>query len=407
MQAKQHLDRFLSTDFNVFKGTFEWIKRKEDFLSAIIADLLNPSGSHGQQHKFLNAFLQIIKRPDLKDKKLPKVGPQVQTALGTPDILVAFENFGLVIENKYGAVEQPKQLQRYHEYLNGEYGTDGFCLVYLTPEGDEPTSIEDHLKEELMSDNKLICMSYRHGMLKWIEECCRLCESDRFRWFLRDFMDHMNGGQTMSSSNESKIILKHALESKENLETALLINSAFNGDLRGQIIAGFLNELEKYVLAELKQRSDGLEWGTIIDTDHRDLRDVPLKRWQRFGFGKTSWKKRYGVALEPQNVSAHDVIIGVWREYNETTKKGAPRFQPEDRLWEILNDRIGRTGELNAWWEWYCYLDDPYRHWGTKDGLIRLKLHEDEAVRHIGQELIRIIEVAAPIIDKHVRGSSS
>ena len=136
--AKQHLDRFLSTDFNVFKGTFEWIKRKEDFLSAIIADLLNPSGSHGQQHKFLNAFLQIIKRPDLKDKKLPKVGPKVQTALGTPDILVAFENFGLVIENKYGAVEQPKQLQRYHEYLNGEYGTDGFCLVYLTPEGDEP-----------------------------------------------------------------------------------------------------------------------------------------------------------------------------------------------------------------------------------------------------------------------------
>lgn len=188
--AKQHLDRFLSTDFNVFNWIFEWIKRKEDFLSDIIADLLDPFGSHGQDSKFLDAFLEIIKGPDLKDKKYPKVATQVPTPLGKFDILVEFEKFGIVIENKLEAAEQPRQLQRYLDYLKKEYGDQGFCLIYLTPNKQKPISIEEDI-EKLLREKKLICISYGRDMLKWVEECCQLCESDKFRWFLRDFMDYI------------------------------------------------------------------------------------------------------------------------------------------------------------------------------------------------------------------------
>lgn len=413
-EVKQHLDRFLSTDFNVFKWIEpenknlqpDQIRRFENRRSTIIADLLRDKGSHGQQRKFLDAFLQVIGRPDLKDKQLRKVDCEVTTKYGRIDILVEFDNFGVAIENKPWATEQPEQLQRYYEFLNEEYGTNGFCLVFLTLDGHEPNSIEPSLREKLINERKLVCVSYSHDMREWIEECCRLCESDKFRWFLRDFMDHLNGGQTMSMGNEKKIILEHALEEKY-LETALDINSAFNGNLHGQVIVGFLNKLEKSVLAKLKQRSDGLEWVTIIDTNHRNLREFPLKQYQRFGFGKTSWEMRFGVALEPQDVNAHDVIMGVWRKYNQSTKEGAPRFQPEDRLRAILNDRTERTGEHNDWWEWYSYLNEPYRSWGTDHNrTIRLKLQEDEAVEHVGKELVQIIKVAAPIIDEHVRGAS-
>ena len=389
--AKQHLDRFLSADFNVFK----WIDPDENRRSDIIADLLNPSGSHGQQHRFLDAFLQAIKRPDLKAKKLLQVDCRVQTdhnrenPRGQMDILVEFEHFGLAIENKVGAYEQPRQLQRYHDHLKNKYGEDQFCLVYLTPEGDKPTSIEDHLKEELMSGNKLICISYNRDMLKWLAECCRLCESDRFRWFLRDFMDHMNGGQTMAMRNEREIILEHALE-KENLETALDIGFAFD-DLRKKIIVGFLNKLEEFILDRL---ADASEWK--ID---RSLVDSPLTTYSSFGFEKSAWNDKYGVAFQPQAKDARKVIIGVWRQYNTSTKEGAPIVQ-EGRLKRTLDDKI-HPGRDSKYWEWYHDLKDPYQDWNTTEALI--KLHNSEGGNEIGQELLNIIEVAAPIIDEHVQ----
>ena len=193
-EATRRLDRFLSTGFNVFTQV---IRPDEDRLSEIIADLLNPSGSHGQQRRFLDAFLQIIERPELKDKKLLKVDSQVQTDRNTEnprgkiDILVKFENFGLGIENKLWAVEQPMQLKRYLDHLKNEFGANGFRLVFITPYGHKPNSIEFNERESLMNEKKLICVSYNHDMLKWVEECCHRCESDKFRWFLRDFMNYM------------------------------------------------------------------------------------------------------------------------------------------------------------------------------------------------------------------------
>ena len=398
--AKQHLDRFLSADFNVFK----WIDRDENRRSDIIADLLNPSGSHGQQHRFLDAFLQAIKRPDLKAKKLLQVDCRVQTdynrehPLGQMDILVEFEHFGLAIENKVGAKEQLEQLQRYHDHLKNKYGEDQFCLVYLTPDGRKPESIEGSLREELMNERKLICISYNRDMLKWLEECCRLCESDKFRWFLRDFMDHLNGGQTMSIRNERDIILKHALE-KENLETALDINSAFNGKLNEEIVKGFLDKFENFVLDELQQRPDAPDkW--FVNND--DLRQNPLKRDKRFSFGKESWEDHHGVILAPARDGARDFAMGVWKKNDPN-----PIFNEEDRLREKLTDLTADFANIgmkpsewdDKWWVWHsCLTKAPYQHWNTKEALF--KLHNDaEAVRDLGSALVKIIRV----IDAHVQ----
>ena len=404
--AKQHLDRFLSTDFNVFKWIEpeknllpDQIRRFEILRSAFIADLLRDKGSHGQQRKFLDAFLQVIGQPDLKDEMLQEVGREVwigrnsESSRGFMDILVKFNDFGLAIENKLSHIEQPDQLQRYYEFLNEKYGTNGFCLVYLTPDGRKPESIEGSLREELMNERKLICISYNRDMLKWLEECCRLCESDKFRWFLRDFMDHLNGGQTMSIRNERDIILKHALE-KENLETALDIGFAFD-DLRKKIIVGFLNKLEKFVLDELRQGPDASEkW--CVNND--DLRKALLKKDKRFSFGKESWGDHHGVILAPANDNARDFAMGVWKNNDPN-----PIFNEEDRLRETLTANFANIGEepskwKNEWWVWHCCLKAPYQHWNTKEALF--KLHNDaEAVQDLGSALVKIIRV----IDAHVQ----
>ena len=197
-EATRRLDRFLSTGFNIFRV----IRPKETRLSEIIADLLDPSGSHGQQRKFLDAFLRgIIKENDLLESLLKQQSCSVTCERRTDyiessqrriDILVEFENFGLGIENKPGDGDQERQLNDYIDHLRKKY-RDRFCLVYITSDGGNPdeTSIKASLREELKKERKLICISYNRDMLKWIEECCRLCESDKFRWFLRDFMNYM------------------------------------------------------------------------------------------------------------------------------------------------------------------------------------------------------------------------
>lgn len=394
-EAKQRLDRFLSTDFNVFKWFFEWTKWKEDFLSDIIADMLNPAGSHGQDRIFLDAFLEIIKWPDLKDKKYPKVATQVPTRLGKFDILVEFEKFGIVIENKLEAAEQPRQLQRYLDYLKEEYGDQGFCLIYLTPNKRNPISIEEDTKK-LLREKKLICISYSRDMLKWVEECCQLCESDKFRWFLRDFMDYiptMLQEVPMGDSIERNTIFNHALENKKNLGIALDINTAFNGlELHRRIIVQFLDKLEKFVLGKLSQRSDGSEWEVNYDS----LRNSPLEKERTFGFGKQSWRHRYTVAIEPQTKNAGDVIIGVSRK-----QKDALRADQEAHIWTSLEHMFKTIDEgPTEWWAWRGLLQEPYMNWNSKKTLI--KLYNGEAVKDLSQYLVNIIDVVERTIDEHV-----
>lgn len=383
--AKQRLDPFFSTDFNVF-NLFD---PNENRLSEIIADLLDPSGSHGQQHKFLDAFLQIIERPELKDQELLKVDNQVQTDHNSEnpkrliDIVVEFENFGIGIENKKrDGGDQPGQLRDYYCHLEKKYGKDKCCLVYLTPDGDDPSeaSIKRNLKERLESQRRLVCTS----CTKWIEECCPLCESDKFRWFLRDFKDHLNGGQTMAMRNKGEMILDHALESKENLETALDIGFTFD-DLRKRLIVDFLDKLKIYVLDELGDHDES-QWHVNDDTFYR----FPLKNDSYYSFGKKSWGASYGVGLQLHKNTA---LIGAWRP------EGAPNIES---LKQTLDKKI-KSGGQDKWYEWYYYLEDPYRNWGAADGLIRLKFPNGKAVKHIGQELAQVIKVAAPIIDRHVK----
>ena len=190
-ETKRYMDRFLSTDFNIFNR----IEHKENALSDIIADLLNPAGSHGQQRIFLDAFLRRITRDDLdllEERLLEqscKVAPQHpyrnESDSGMIDILVTFDSdFRIGIENKCEAGEGYDQLRRYRDYLN-RVSNGQFRLIYLTPEGRDPDSISSE------DENRLRLMSYRSHILEWLRECCQLCESDKFRWFLRDFMDYI------------------------------------------------------------------------------------------------------------------------------------------------------------------------------------------------------------------------
>ena len=195
-KEKRRWDPFLSTDFNVVS---EFIRPNENRLSDIIACLLDANGSHGQQGKFLDAFLKHLfekKRPD-RVAELSGKQPQVKREDPTHynenqrrriDITIDFKDFGIGIENKPWDREQEYQLKDYYNHLKNKYKQE-CCLVYITPNSTPPTTIGK--PDDLIQKGELYLLSYSSDILSWLEECWQLCESDRFRWFLRDFKDYI------------------------------------------------------------------------------------------------------------------------------------------------------------------------------------------------------------------------
>ncbi len=357
---RQRLDRFLSTDFNAVKV----IRLNEKNLSAIIANLLDPAGSHGQHRIFLDAFLTRIRRYDLLTQEPRAVTCEVPTdcienSNRRIDILVAFENFGLGIENKKtDDGDQPRQLAYYRDHLKKKY-KDRFCLVYITPEGCDPSkiSIEPRSKKNLKEKRQLICVSYRHDILEWVRECCQLCESDKVRWFLRGFMDYV-------------------------LDT--FPHPHYRQWVCEIIKYRFLNKLKKRFICP-NGSPEASQWhinGCLLEDP-----DPWNNEHAHFSLIKNSWGNRYGVGFQPW-----DNCIGVWRISSVESVRG---------LKQALDMEI-MEGENDNEWEWYRKLESPYDNLLSKNALI--KMYSGEAVEYFAEYLERIIHIAEPIIDEHVRG---
>ncbi len=130
--------------------------------SPILAELLNPHGSHGQGAVFLKHFLAVLDIADF-DAESARVATEVSIgSLGRIDIEITDGSHRrIVIENKIYAGLQDEQLQRYHQYAPKA------TLLYLTLYGDSPPAAA--CKSVVPT---LMVVSYRNDIVRWLE-CCR------------------------------------------------------------------------------------------------------------------------------------------------------------------------------------------------------------------------------------------
>lgn len=122
------------------------LNRDERRITGILAWLLDPDGSHGQERAFLAAFLGTIpdrawstgQRPDL-------AGPchvRTEVTAGESgerrlDIRLDATSFLLIVEVKVDAQEYDNQLAAYRDIAQREAGSRPWALIYLTPDGRE------------------------------------------------------------------------------------------------------------------------------------------------------------------------------------------------------------------------------------------------------------------------------
>lgn len=128
------------------------ISRTEIRHSNMLGWLLNPNENHNFGDAFLKGILQRLVEKDTESRYdvfkillMDLYSFSVLREWRNIDILLASseEKVVIAIENKVGSHEHSNQLNRYREILEKEYSTYKRLYVFLTPDGENPSDVEN------------------------------------------------------------------------------------------------------------------------------------------------------------------------------------------------------------------------------------------------------------------------
>lgn len=266
--------------FNVFEY-LNFSRFEEQLHTPFLRMLLDKDANHGVGKGFLEAFLKMVKKElkldfqyninsshiEYKDKYIGEVKiseKDGESTGGEIDIFLYDEKgHAIIIENKfdrYGnpAQEQPRQLERYHNFGKKEY-KDKFILIYLTPSGQEasedstgPNKITYYPMSYDLSDNK-------PNILSWLAECLNISKGcPRIHEVIKQYITFIKDTRHIMEENYQKELL-NLLLSKDNLDVTLRILRD-EQMIKEKIRRDFCDQLVKlageYGL-ELRQQYDG------------------------------------------------------------------------------------------------------------------------------------------------------
>lgn len=187
--------------FNIFRIC--GVNHYENTHSSILAELLNPQGSHSLKNQFLDAFLETIGK-DFALKDFDTANATVHTEHitdnGRIDILIKdHKKNAIIIENKIYACDQHEQLIRYDSSAKKYF--EHYQIYYLTLFGSEAS-------EQSAGDVIYHTISYAETIIQWLDKCIALAvRLPLVRETLIQYSNHIKQltDQDMNSKNEEEI----------------------------------------------------------------------------------------------------------------------------------------------------------------------------------------------------------
>ena len=188
--------------FNMFRIC--GVNHYENTHSAIIAELLNPKGTHSLKSELLEAFLILIGKDFVPTDFNPSnatVYTEYTTDKGRIDILIKDANKNaLIIENKIYAADQYEQLKRYDQFAKKEF--KAYQIYYLTLWGSEAS---------LQSGEGVnyLTISYADTIIRWLDKCIALAARlPLVRETLIQYSNHLKilTNQDMNAKNQEEIV---------------------------------------------------------------------------------------------------------------------------------------------------------------------------------------------------------
>lgn len=288
--------------FNIFKAC--GVDHYEVTHSSIIAEFLNPKGSHGQGTLFVEAFIEKLKLQDF-DFSLNDIVVSTEYVIpnGRFDIIIYNgDKQAIIIENKIYAQDQWMQLKKYDDYAKDKY-SNGYRIVYLT--------LDEHLPTDEASNSvDFVPISYKFHIIDWLIQCKHLAiDKPLIRETLNQYILHLKElteTTDMDSMNQNEII---KLLISNNTTTAQIFN--------------LKDEIEQYVLEEyifptMKKIASDYNLNFEYDEDFYSKSrytgfvlspKVPTTWHIWFEFGKGEWKQLYvGVVWDKEQRSTHKAM---------------------------------------------------------------------------------------------------
>lgn len=189
--------------FNMFRIC--GVNHYENTHSAIIAELLNPKGTHSLKSELLEAFLSLIDKDfvltDFNPSNATVYTEYTTTGKGRIDILIKDANKNaLIIENKIYAADQYEQLKRYDQFAKKEF--KAYQIYYLTLWGSEAS---------LQSGEGVnyLTISYADTIIRWLDKCIALAARlPLVRETLIQYSNHLKilTNQDMNAKNQEEIV---------------------------------------------------------------------------------------------------------------------------------------------------------------------------------------------------------
>jgi len=221
--------------------------------SAILTNLLNAKGKHGQKEIFLNIFLNLIKDKfeesnqksilenfeavnsfAVKEKYAGKVNYEAEEG-GKIDIVINDGKNNIIIENKIYAGDQPKQLIRYNQHDKTA------PIIYLTLMGDEPS---DESKGALKSGIDYICVSYKDTIKDFLERSIKeMANKHLIRETLNQYLFLIKS--LTNQSNNNKMSEEITKTMKTNIQSSFEIAKNLN-TLKSNLYYEFMSLLKEY-----------------------------------------------------------------------------------------------------------------------------------------------------------------
>lgn len=392
-KLRQQANALLADDFN----TFDYMDVSERKLSWMTAELLRPTGKHGQGDIFLQAFLRTVNaRHGTESVRVSTEAPTRFTKRARwIDIKLHWSDFVIGIENKpFWAPDQEEQVDDYIRELDKE-SPGQFVLFYLSPNGSDPSE-SSISKEELARWKKLErirVLNYPEIMCCWLRECIDHCRAERVRSFLREFRDYLlrefpqekTEGQDMTGLDD--LILSYAFQCDDHIEVAIAVGERF-GLIKQSVIGKFAEALQ----CELERRLPGVEvFENQLGT---------LKKDSGFYFCKPEWRKQFSIGVAADQPDACSMYFGLAKQ---TPQPGRLLGDTAAKLDEVL----GR-GKTTDDWEWKKSLDEPYKSWNSERLLLDMyKGKNGEALDCIASFLVRVFQCVEQDVDKAVSDTLS
>ena len=290
--------------FNVLGLTSNEVKTH----SAIVAELLNPTGSHEQKNMFLELFCKQfnISNLDTKnctveiEKNIGIISENYEDG-GRIDLVIYDSNRnGFIIENKIYAGDQTKQLIRYNNWAKIHL-KPGYKIFYLTLTGnsastDSITNIDGQITYDTIS--------YSYDIIEWLSECKKQAVSHPIlRETITQYINLLKILTNQTNNNNMQQDIKKII--LDNLESVNNLIASKNN---------LVSELIK-IVESIKQE--------VLLTDHFDINessnwkiDTKVETWQGsrltkyFFYYKNVRMFDYGIIVnsEKLGLSAHLII---------------------------------------------------------------------------------------------------